>query len=288
MRVLVLGATGMLGSEAIRVLSSDFEVWGACRNAQALPFIGVPSERIVSGLDAMNADSVDAILDRVAPDIVINAVGIIKQRDEAKAAIPSIAINSLWPHLLAKKCEERGIRMIHVSTDCVFSGHTTPEGGYRESDFADAYDLYGRSKLLGEVIEMPNVVTLRTSIIGWQFGPQTSLIGWFASHRHEHLKGFTKAIFSGLTTTALTEMMRDIVFPRASLTGLYHVSAEPIDKFTLLTKLASACGWEVDIEPSDELVVDKTLNSERFQKETDWIPPTWDAMLEDLAVRKPV
>lgn len=287
MRILVLGASGMLGSEAVRVLSKDFEVWGACRNAQALPFTGAPQERVLSGLDAMNPNSVDAILDTARPDIVINAVGIVKQRDDAKAAIPSITVNSLWPHLLAEKCASRGARLIHVSTDCVFSGHTTPVGGYRESDFADAYDLYGRSKLLGEVVNHPNAITLRTSIIGWQFGPQTSLIGWFAAHRHEHLKGFTKAIFSGLTTTALTEAMRDAVFDRPNLSGLYHVSVAPIDKFTLLTQLAEACDWDLDIEPSDELVVDKTLNSERFQQATGWVPPTWESMLADVATRKP-
>lgn len=287
MRILVLGASGMLGSEAVRVLSKDFDVWGACRNAAALPFIGVPAERVLSGLDAMNPNSVDAVLDLVRPDIVINAVGIVKQRDDAKAAIPSISVNSLWPHVLGQKCANRGARLIHVSTDCVFSGHSTPEGGYRESDFADAYDLYGRSKLLGEVTENPSAITLRTSIIGWQFGPQTSLIGWFAAHRHEHLKGFTKAIFSGLTTTALTEVMRDVVFERPELSGLYHVSVAPIDKYTLLTHLADACGWDVDIEPSDELVVDKTLNSERFQKVTGWAPPSWESMLADVATRKP-
>ena len=287
MRILVLGASGMLGSEAIRVLSSDYEVWGACRNAQALPFMGVPNECVLSGLDAMNPDSVDAILDKVRPDIVINAVGIVKQRDDAKAAIPSIAVNSLWPHVLAEKCEQHSARLIHVSTDCVFSGHSTPSGGYRETDFADAYDLYGRSKLLGEVTDRANAITLRTSIIGWQYGPQTSLIGWFAAHRHEHLKGFTQAIFSGLTTTALTETMRDIVFNRADLSGLYHVSVAPIDKYTLLTQLAEACDWHIDIEPSDELVVDKTLNSERFQRATGWVPPTWQGMLADVATRKP-
>ena len=125
--------------------------------------------------------------------------------------------------------------MVHVSTDCVFSGS---RGGYVESDVPDAFDLYGRSKLLGEVTDRENTVTLRTSIIGWQLGEPTGLVGWFAAHRDEPLKGFTKAVFSGLTTRALTEVIRDVVMPDASLSGLWHVSAEPIDKYTLLTKLA--------------------------------------------------
>jgi dTDP-4-dehydrorhamnose reductase len=216
--------------------------------------------------------------------MVLNAVGIIKQFDEAKAAIPSITVNSLFPHQLAALCTEFGARLIHPSTDCVFSGHTAPEGGYRESDIPDATDLYGRSKLLGEVTEYPCALTVRTSIVGWQIGLQNSLIGWFAAHRDEAgLKGFRRAVFSGLSTTLLTEVMRDYVFERPDLHGLYHVSMAPIDKYTLLAKLAVACGWEVDLEPIDEPQVDKALNSQRFQEASGWTPPSWDAVIEGLA-----
>ena len=179
-------------------------------------------------------------IDDVRPDLVLNAVGIVKQRADAKAAIPSIAVNSLWPHVLADACERRGARMVHVSTDCVFSGS---RGGYVESDVPDAFDLYGRSKLLGEVTDRENTVTLRTSIIGWQLGEPTGLVGWFAAHRDEPLKGFTKAVFSGLTTRALTEVdPRRRHARRRRSSGLWHVSAEPIDKYTLLTKLAEQLG----------------------------------------------
>jgi len=277
----------MLGHEVIRVLAPDFDVWGACRDANKLPTLAIEPNKILSGLDAMHPESVHDILSKAKPDIVINAIGIVKQKDDAKAAIPSITVNSLWPHVLSQACADVGARMIHVSTDCVFSGHTCPEGGYRESDTPDAYDLYGRSKMLGEVVEMPDTLTIRTSIIGWQLGPQTSLIGWFAAHRHEQIQGFTKAIFSGLTTTALVEVMRDVVFERPDLSGLYHVSVAPIDKYTLLTSLGKQCGWDVDITQNASLVVDKTLNSERFQEVTGWTPPSWDSMLVDIASRKP-
>lgn len=282
-RILVLGASGMLGSEAIRVLAPDFDVWGACRNAESLPDLGAPQNQMLSGLDAMKPDSVYELMAQIKPNVVINAVGIVKQREDAAAAIPSITVNSLWPHIVADSCAQVGARMVHVSTDCVFSGQTTPQGGYREADTPDAYDLYGRSKLLGEVVNASNTITLRTSIIGWQMGPQTSLIGWFAEHRAESLKGYMKAVFSGLTTSALTRVIRDVVIPRPDLSGLYHVSAEPIDKYTLLSSLAKDCGWDVDITPSEDLVVDKTLNSEHFQKETGWTPPSWDEMLAELA-----
>lgn len=270
----------MLGHEAIRVLAPDFEVWGACRNPGALPDLGIPTERLLADLDATDRACPARLVETVRPDLVLNAVGIVKQRGDAKAAVPSIEVNSLWPHLLAEACEKRGARMVHVSTDCVFAG---TRGGYTEADVPDAFDLYGRSKLLGEVTDRDNTVTLRTSIIGWQPGEPTGLVGWFAAHRDEQLRGFTRAVFSGLTTAALTRVIRDIVMPDASLSGLWHVSAEPIDKYSLLTKLAGKLGWSVEIAPSEELVIDRSLDSTRFRERTGWTPPSWDEMLEDLA-----
>ena len=274
----------MLGHQAIRVLAPDFEVWGACRDSNDLPDLGVPRDRLLDGLDATSADSASALIERVQPDLVINAAGIVKQRKEAKAAIPSIVVNSLWPHLLADACARAGARMVHVSTDCVFSG---ARGGYVESDVPDAFDLYGRSKLLGEVTDRENVVTLRTSIIGWQLGDPTGLVAWFAAHRSEPLKGFTKAVFSGLTTRALTEVIRDVVMADANLSGLWHVSAEPIDKYTLLADLAKFLGWDVDLIPVDQPAIDRSLDSAAFRERAGWIPPSWDAMLKVLARESP-
>ena len=279
-RILVVGASGMLGHEAIRVLAPDFEVWGACRRPSELPDLGVPPERLLGDLDASDVQSAYALVDRVKPDLVLNAVGIVKQRAEAKAAIPSIEINSLWPHVLADACAEHGARTVHVSTDCVFSGSL---GGYAEDNVPDAFDLYGRSKLLGEVTDRKNTITLRTSIIGWQIGEPTGLVGWFAAHRGERLLGYTQAIFSGLTTKALTEVIRDVVMPDTTLSGLWHVSAEPIDKYTLLTSLADKLGWKLDMAPVAEPAIDRSLDSTRFRERTGWAPPSWDEMLAGLA-----
>lgn len=279
-KILVVGASGMLGHEAIRVLAPDFEVWGACRNPSALPDLGIPAERLLGDLDATDRECPYRLIDSVRPDLVINAVGIVKQRADAKAAIPSVEVNSLWPHLLADACDRHDARMVHVSTDCVFSGS---RGGYTEADVPDAFDLYGRSKLLGEVTDRDNSITLRTSIIGWQIGAPTGLVGWFAAHREEPLKGFTRAVFSGLTTRALTEVIRDVVMPDTALAGLWQVSVEPIDKYTLLTGLARHLDWDVDISPSEDLVIDRSLDSSRFRERTGWAPPSWDRMLADLA-----
>lgn len=279
-RILVVGASGMLGHEAIRVLAPDFEVWGACRTPGALPGLGVPAQRILAGLDATKPSEADRLVSDVRPDVVINAVGIVKQRADSKDAIASIQVNSLWPHLLADACTRHDARLVHVSTDCVFSGS---KGNYTETDTPDAFDLYGRSKLLGEVTERADAVTLRTSIIGWQLGEPTGLVGWFAAHRTEQLKGFAKAVFSGLTTKALTELIRDVVLPDAGMSGLWHVSAQPIDKHSLLTKLAEHLGWTVDLTPSNELVIDRSLDSTRFRQHAAWTPPSWDKMLAALA-----
>jgi len=279
-RVLVVGASGMLGHQALRVLGFDFEVWGVCRRPEDLPDLGVGRDKFLGGLDAADPASAYELVDRVRPDVVLNAVGIVKQRAEAEAAIPSITVNSLWPHVLADACGRAGARMVHVSTDCVFSGS---RGGYVESDAPDAFDLYGRSKLLGEILGSEHVVTLRTSIIGWQLGESTGLVGWFAEHRNEPLTGYTRAVFSGLTTRALSEVIRDFVIPDSSLSGLWHISADPIDKHTLLTALGGHLGWEVQITPVDEPVIDRSLDSTRFRTRTGWEPPAWNQMLSELA-----
>lgn len=279
-RILVIGASGMLGHEAIKVLAPDFEVWGACRSPESLPDLGIPTSRLLGDLDATDPACATRLVEAVKPTLVLNAVGIVKHRPDAKVAIPSIQVNSLWPHVLASACENVGARMVHVSTDCVFSGST---GGYTEADVPDAFDLYGRSKLLGEVTDRENTVTMRTSIIGWQIGAPTGLVGWFAAHRTEPLKGFTKAVFSGLTTHALTDVIRDVIMPDAGLSGLYHVSVDPIDKYSLLTRLGTYLGWDLDITPSQDLVIDRSLDSTLFRERTGWTPPDWDELLSQLA-----
>jgi dTDP-4-dehydrorhamnose reductase len=274
----------MLGHEAVRVLAPDFEVWGACRNPSQLPDLGVPAHRMLGGLDATNLESVEHLIGEVRPDVVLNAAGIVKQRSAARDAAASIAVNSLWPHLVADACARVEARLVHISTDCVFNGS---RGAYVESDTPDDWELYGRSKLLGEVSDRDHAITLRTSMIGWQLGEQTGLVGWFAAHRREPLKGFTKAVFSGLTTRVLTEVIRDVIIPNASLSGLWHISAEPIDKYTLLRGLADHLGWEVDLAPVDLPVIDRSLDSTQFRNRTGWSPPEWDEMLQQLASEYP-
>jgi len=277
----------MLGSAALRVFGETSEVFAAVRSKEELDSVrltasrlGIDTCHLLLGFDARQPESVIPLIEASSPDIIFNATGIISQQGSSVDARLMIEVNSVWPQALAQICEECAIRLIHISTDCVFSGR---QGNYSEKDVPDATDIYGRSKLLGEVTDSANVLTLRTSIIGWQFGPQISLVGWFASHRDQPLRGYTNAIFSGLPTTSLCKAIRDYVLPKKDLQGLYHISVAPIDKHQLLCRLAQKMGWTVDISPDDSVRVNKSLDSSRFRVATSWEPPSWDALLTDLA-----
>jgi dTDP-4-dehydrorhamnose reductase len=190
-----------------------------------------------------------------------------------------MTINALFPHRLADLCGSIGTRLIHVSTDCVFSGAT---GGYRESDVPDAGDLYGRSKQLGEVIR-PGCLTLRTSIIGREITKSVGLLEWFMQRRQGAAQGYRRAVFSGLTTLALARVLLDVVSDHGELAGLYHVASEPICKLDLLQALNEALGLAVDIHPVDEPVIDRSLDASRFAAATGIAVPSWHRMIADLA-----
>ena len=277
MRILIIGVTGMLGSAMFRVLSADpgRAVYGTARgDGYRRHFPDSSSRSIISGVDVENQDSLLRAFVTVRPDAVINCVGIVKQLADANDPLQAVPINTLLPHRLAVLCQLGGARLVHVSTDCVFSG---AKGNYLETDFPDAYDLYGRSKLLGEV-DYPDAVRLRTSIIGHELSGCRSLLGWFLA-QEAPVRGFTKAIFSGLPTVELAHVISEIVLPRTDLHGLYHVAAQPINKFDLLRLIASRYGKEIEIIPSDELVIDRSLNADRFNGVTGYIPPDWPVLI---------
>lgn len=278
-RVLVLGATGMLGNAVFRVFDAapDWTAYATVRSdtaRQALPEAG---DRLISGVNVLNDGDLGRAFAAARPTLTVNCVGVIKQLGEAKDPLVTIPINAVLPHRLAKLCAETGSRLIHVSTDCVFSG---ARGLYTEEDFPDADDLYGRSKLLGEV-DYPHAITLRTSIIGHELNSAFGLIGWFLSQSGS-VRGFRKAVFSGLPTVTLARLMRDAVAPRSDLHGLYHVSAEPIDKYALLTLVKAAYGKDIEIVPDDGLVIDRSLRSDRFRAATGFTPSPWPDLVAEM------
>jgi len=287
MRVLVLGGSGMLGHQLCRVLSARMEIWAAFREdpARYKQYDFIDQDHALGGVHAEELDSVRKALETVGPDIVVNCIGIVKQRNEAKQAIPSIQVNALFPHQLADLCHDIDARLVQISTDCVFSGL---RGKYTEADVPDPVDLYGRSKLLGE-LNRSNCLTLRSSIIGWQLNTFSSLLSWFSQQRGQRIKGYQQAIYSGFSTRVLASLISDLIETRPDLIGLYQVASEPISKYDLLVALREKLGWEdIQIEPDDNFYCDRSLVGTRFSVATGWQAPDWDEMLSGLAEEWPV
>jgi dTDP-4-dehydrorhamnose reductase len=278
MRILVLGASGMLGNAMLRVLSQGlgFVVFGTARSSSVRRFFAAElAERIISGVDVENQDCLTRVFADVRPDIVVNCIGLIKQLADAHDPLQALPINAMLPHRLARLCELCRARLVHISTDCVFAG---TKGNYREFDASDAEDLYGKSKFLGEVT-YPHTITLRTSIIGHELASAHGLVGWFLA-QEGRVKGYTRAVFSGLPTVELSRVVRDVVVPRPALSGLYHVASAPISKFDLLKLVSVVYRKSIDIVPDDVVVIDRSLNADRFFKGTGYSAPSWPELVE--------
>ncbi len=283
MRVLVLGGDGMLGHKVFQVLSAQHETWATFRQPDgawtAYPmYAGCP--RVISGVDARDFDSVVRAFAVARPEAAVNGIGIIKQRDAARDPIPSITVNALFPHRLAELCAATGVRLVHVSTDCVFSGRRGPSS---EADLPDPVDLYGRSKLLGEV-DRPGALTLRTSIIGRDFVRRAGLLEWFLSHRGGgRVQGYTTHIYTGVTTETLARLIARLLESYPQLSGLYQVAAEPITKAELLTRVRDALGLDITVEPVAPPPLDRSLSGARLAAATGEPPPRWQEMIAALA-----
>jgi dTDP-4-dehydrorhamnose reductase len=281
MRLLVLGGTGMLGHKLWQEASLPLDAWATVRTDQVTgPSAAVlDQERVVTGVRAEQPETVARAIDQSDADAVVNCIGIVKQSDAARDPISAIRINSLFPHQVAALCRERGKRFVHVSTDCVFSG---ARGAYAEDDPPDAADLYGRSKLLGESVA-PGSLTVRTSIIGRELAASYGLVEWFLGEAGGTVCGFTKAVFSGFTTRALAHVLIAVLTEQRDLEGLWHISSNPIDKNALLEMLRDAYDVPVSIEPDDSVVIDRSLDSSRFRRQTKWQASSWREMIDQMA-----
>jgi dTDP-4-dehydrorhamnose reductase len=280
-KILVLGATGMLGSAILRALldNKNFEAWGTLREPGGLRYFPEQTHgKLIHGVDVLKPDALKRVFEQVQPHLVINCVGLIKQLASANDPLVVLPINAMFPHQLANQCKAFDARLIHISTDCVFSGR---KGFYSESDPSDAEDLYGKSKFIGEISDLPHVLTLRTSIIGHELNSNYALIDWFLSQK-DQVKGYVNAIFSGLPTVELTRVMLDFVIPRPDLSGLYHVAAKPVNKYDLLTLVAEIYGKKITIIPDDQLFIDRSLNAERFKDATGYAAPEWPELIEKM------
>jgi dTDP-4-dehydrorhamnose reductase len=284
MRCLVLGGAGMLGHKMMQRLSACFpDTQCTVRMPRSDPLIRrIPlftDANTVPGVDAVDLPALRATIERIRPDVVVNCVGIIKQRSDATSAVPAITINSLLPHSLAAWIAPWNGRLIHFSTDCVFAG---TRGCYREDDSADATDLYGRSKYLGEV-RAPNALTIRTSIIGRELSHFASLLEWFLSQNGKTVRGFGSVRYSGVTTNFLAGLVCDLLQTHPELHGLYQVASDPISKLDLLSLVRDAFCMNVEIVPSDDEVSDRTLDGSRFVARTGYVVPAWQDMIGEVA-----
>lgn len=279
MKVIVLGATGMIGSTMLRVLSlhKDWDVIGVARDAARAERIGgAVSAPCRAGYDLANPDQLARLFCDLRPEVVINCAGLTKHLPGGNDPIPALTMNALLPHRLVALCAVGGARLIHVSTDCVFSGRT---GNYREDDPADAQDIYGKTKYLGEVVG-ERILTLRTSTIGHEMGTRFGLLEWFLAQRE--CKGYRRAIFSGVPTVEFARVVRDYVMMRPTLSGLYHVGAAPIDKDALLRLIADRYGSGTKIVPDDSVAIDRSLNVDRFSAATGYVAPEWPQLIESM------
>jgi dTDP-4-dehydrorhamnose reductase len=280
MKVLILGGDGMLGHELYLHLRANHDARVTLRQ----PLAAYVSQGLFDaanafgGVEMRTPGALERVLSEFRPQAVINAVGIVKQRPESEDAITSIEVNALLPHRLALACRPLGARVVHLSTDCVFTGE---RGNYSETDRPDATDIYGRSKLLGELTG-EGTLTLRTSMIGLGLYRKTSLVDWFLEQKGR-VQGYRHAIFSGLTTRELSRLIGRVIESHPQASGLFHVSAAPISKLDLLTKLRQRLRLNVEIVPVDEPRIDRSLDSTRFRRVFAYTPPSWDDMLDELA-----
>jgi dTDP-4-dehydrorhamnose reductase len=279
--LLVLGGAGMLGHKVFQLLGSQLDVMVTFRRFdRRLRETGLFLEqRVIDGVDVHKLDTVRKAIERAQPKVVVNCVGIIKQLPTAHDPALAIYTNSLFPHLLAGLCAEAGARLIHISTDCVFSGE---EGHYSESSIPNARDLYGRTKLLGEVTG-PGSLTLRTSVIGRELFTSASLVDWFLSQRGGKVQGYRRAIYTGVTTAVLSREIGRVIAEFPTLSGLYQVASDPISKFELLLLLRDAFGVDVTVEPFDDFFCDRSLTGDEYRKVTGFVAPPWPDMVRDLA-----
>ncbi len=286
MKILILGGSGMLGHRLWYNLSKEHDTWVTVRgNGSELPDIPeFPRERIRTMVDALYFDQVIRALASIQPDLVINCIGLIKQQGHiARDPLFSLSLNSTLPHRISMICRTAKIRMIHISTDCVFSGK---KGNYTEEDQSDAEDLYGRTKFLGEVA-YPHTITLRTSIIGRELKTHLGLIEWFLEQQGT-INGYKKAIFSGFTTDELSRIIMKYVIPNPDLSGLYHVSSDPISKYDLLQCAKKSYKKDIEILPDENFFCDRSLDSSRFRQATGYNPPSWSEMIEEMATNNEI
>jgi len=269
----------MLGHMLVRVLGDSHDVFGTSKqewtsDAGLAKFL--TKEKWLGGVDAKDITSIVQIFENQDFDVVINCIGVVKQRANRISDDEMMLVNAQFPHELVKVSNSCGARVIHISTDCVFSGE---KGDYVETDVPDPVDVYGSSKLAGEIVDDHNL-TIRTSHVGRELTNFTSLFEWILSNRNKQVAGFSKAKYSGLTTFGLSELIKQLLTTGSKLNGLVHVASTPITKFKLITELNSRLGLGISVNVDESVVVDRSLRSSQWLSNLGIETPSWDEMLD--------
>ena len=286
MKILIIGGSGELGHILCKSFSKNHKVFSLMRENSKLRninfFDNVISENRCTFLESFeNFEFVKSEIKKINPDFAINCVGVVKHKKICiEGNIETEYINSTFPHLLAETCIDNNIRLIHFSTDCVFSGK---RGDYSESDTPDPIDYYGKSKLLGEV-NLPNILTIRSSFIGPSLLNNTGLFEWVKKQKNQTIYGYKNAIYSGFTTIAFSKILIKIVENHPDLEGLFHISSEPISKFDLIHSLNEKFKLNIEIRPDNTFLCDRSLNSTAFRDKTNIFIPSWKEMIDELYI----
>jgi dTDP-4-dehydrorhamnose reductase len=281
MSILVLGATGLIGNRLVRTLSEDFDVFGTTRQ---LKFSNqkfyqlLKKENWLINTDPKKMFEIEAKIKKLKPNVIVNCLGITKQKAEAFDLQECVTVNALFPHQLSTICRELDIRLIHLSTDCVFSGQ---KGNYTEDDIPDPIDTYGRTKVLGDLLNTQDL-TIRTSFVGREISSFMNLFEWAIRNKNKKIQAYPNAIYSGLTTLTLSQIIKTIIVEHPTLFGLWHISSEPVSKYELLSNLNKELALKIDIQKDESFICDRSLNSDSFRKKTLIKIPNWSEMIKEF------
>lgn len=283
MRICILGASGMLGHKLWKSLSVHFPNAYAtirgCRDDYKKFNLFKNDDQVIEKIDALNFPDFEKVLDKIKPEIILNCIGITKRREEINNLAVSITLNALFPHQLAAWGAKNNAKVVNFSTDCVFDGKI---GHYTEESMTSAGDTYGKTKAIGELKE-GNTLTLRSSFIGTELLPGSELLEWFLA-QSGIVRGYRNTSYSGFTTLELCRIVEKLLIDFPQARGLYNISSEPISKFDLLMLIKKKMNLDIEIIPDDNFFCDRSLDSSKFRKEFSYTPPTWEKMIDELAI----
>jgi dTDP-4-dehydrorhamnose reductase len=281
MKILILGGNGMIGHKMYQVISKKYpNTWVLFKKKydSVQNNLLFKKDFVIDDFDVSDFSKLIQLLNHLKVDIIINAIGLTIRRNVYDIHSKSILINSVLPHILNEWVISNNKRLIHFSTDCVFSGK---DGFYTEDSFVDSIDFYGRTKGLGEIISS-NTLTLRSSMIGLELENKTELLEWFLSNKNGVVQGYNRAIYSGITTNCMANFVEKIIEHYPNINGLYNVSSEKITKFDLLNLFNDYFQTNINIVPNNLYVTNKVLNSDKFYKITGFKKPDWENLIKDL------